>query len=322
MVTGATGLLGRQVVLRLLQEDYDLTGLARQTNDIPAELKNGHWLIGDLEHWEDMDEAIAAVDVVIHCAAKVGFSSHRSQEIMAFNIEATEQLVNSCLRYNTRLIHVSSVATLGDEQKAIITEDSPFNVQGKSTAYARSKYYSEMEVWRGISEGLDALIINPSIIIGIPAKWNQSSGSFWLQVNKGLPVFPTGSSGFVDARDVAEVIAQLIPLDISGQRFIVSGHNKSYHDFFSAIAQSLDKNPPKIALNSWMVSLYTVLTKFLGLFQLAQPISQSTFKTIQSQHRFSNQKLLDHISFRFRPFEESIQWVSDAFLTTSDVSQL
>ena len=127
-----------------------------------------------------------------------------------------------------RLVYISSVAALGrsadggqvDEQKK--WEDNKIN-----THYARSKFKAELHVWRGISEGLDAVILNPATILGY-GDWHQSSCALFRQVYEGFRWYTSGVNGFVDVEDVSKATVLLMESGISEQRFIVAGDNWSF----------------------------------------------------------------------------------------------
>lgn len=311
-ITGATGLLGRSILFELASK-YNITALKRSSSIVDGLPQNIHWVTGDLALFESIEQEIKAVDVVIHAAAKVNFNPKQAQEIMAFNVDATKNIVDACLEHNKRLIHISSVAALGGLADLQINEDSAFDIEGVNTDYAKSKYFSEIEVWRGIAEGLDAVIINPSIILGIPSKFPESSGIFWKQIDNGLPVYPTGTTGFVDARDVAKIIYLLVDSEVSGERFVVSAENWSYQDFFSEIADSLDKKPPQKPLKKWQSSLLWRASALARQLGTKANYTKALHHTTRAPIHYQSNKVIDSLGITFRPVKESIKWVSTAY---------
>jgi dihydroflavonol-4-reductase len=131
--------------------------------------------------------------------------------MIANNVEGTANLVNAALEKGVRKIcHVSSVAALGrlDEQQ-LITEETNWVPSKKISGYSESKFFSEVEIWRGIEEGLNAVIVNPSIILG-PANWETGSAKMFKTVWDGMKFFTRGVTGFVDVRDVVKAMILLM----------------------------------------------------------------------------------------------------------------
>ena len=243
-VTGGTGLLGAQLLLDLTASGQTVTALHRPSADFSffdflfkgkKTLKeNILWVTGDLNDVDSINRFVEKDAEVYHCAGLVSFDPRDSEKLYLINIEGTANLVNCCLDKQVRkLVHVSSVGTLGRNGTASLTinEDSYWQSSNEVSDYAISKYGAEREVWRGIAEGLNAVIINPSVIIGA-GRWDTGSSKMISQVWKGLRFYSGGVSGFVDVKDVTKIMIQLMQSDITAERFILSSENISYKIFF------------------------------------------------------------------------------------------
>ena len=203
---------------------------------------------------------------------------------------------------------MSSVAAIGHSAEGIISDESMIWTPSKShSAYSISKFHSEMEVWRGIEEGLQAVIVNPSVIIG-PGNWDKSSTALFSSIYKGLKFYPSGSTGFVDVRDVAKAMLMLMESDISGERFILNASEMKYKDVFQIIASSLNKSAPNIAVKRSLAEIGW-RTEWLKSFILRTnpQITRETVASGFNNSAFSNKKIVEKLDFKFIPVEQSIR---------------
>ena len=218
-VTGATGLVGRYLVDELLRNEEQVRALCRPQSDREAVhaflAKAGtddarlEWVEGSLHDGLFLEEAMAGCQRVFHCAAMVSFHSKDAETMMAVNRGATGLVVNAMLHAGVEeLVHVSSVAALGRKPGEPVHEDVPFEDGRDVSQYARSKFAAELEVWRGQEEGLRVLAVNPVIVLG-EGNFSRSSSMLFALVHRGLRWYPTGTNGFVAARDVAQACTVL-----------------------------------------------------------------------------------------------------------------
>jgi nucleoside-diphosphate-sugar epimerase len=256
LITGATGLVGAHVALQLLQENKLVVAIKREGSDISKTKKLFSYYTSDANilfnkiKWVDADvcdiysllEALEGVNTVYHCAGFVSFNSKDNKQMHRINAEGTANVVNACLEKKINaLCHVSSIATL---QNPDITKNIDESVYWKSSPnasdYAISKYNGEREVWRGIEEGLNAVIVNPGIILG-PGFWHQSSGKLIEASYKGNPFYTKGSSATIDARDVASCMIQLTEKKEFSKRFVLIENNYSFKEILSLVHKALGK---------------------------------------------------------------------------------
>lgn len=311
LVTGATGFVGSELVRQLSREGKAVRAIKRESSLIPAILqndKNIDWRNADLLDYFSLQEAMEGITHVYHCAARVSFEPKHRKQMLKTNVEGTSNLVNLCLDNNIyKLVHVSSVAAVGEAKPGMLnTEQDHWKFDPQQGGYAISKYESEMEVFRGIAEGLNAVIVNPSVIIGVNAG-KEGSGQFFETVRRGLKFYPSGSCGFVDVADVARCMIALMDSEISGQRFVINSENISYRDLFSQIAEGFRLKAPSIALKPWMLSLAfrasQVASALSGKdFGLTKDTVRSAFK----QQNYSSKKVMDATGIRFKPVRQSI----------------
>jgi dihydroflavonol-4-reductase len=250
LVTGATGFLGSELVLQLVQAGHIIRCTKRNSSSIPAILKpfekQIQWVDADMMDIFALEDAFEGITQVYHCAAWVSLKQADKQAMIRNNVTGTANLVNLCLEHNVRLVHVSSIAAIGQALPGLlITENTHLEETTENDGYALSKLQSEMEVWRGIAEGLDAVIVNPSLIIGANAGVN-GSGELFEIVHKGLKFYTVGTNGFVDVADVAKCMILLMNSDIHAERYIISAENIDYKSITISIAKGFGIKPPAI----------------------------------------------------------------------------
>ena len=214
------------------------------------------WVEGDILDVSFLEEAMNGVTHVYHAAAMVSFAPEDVEMMMKVNINGTANIVNASLAEGIeKMVHVSSISSLGRfEHQPHITEKSSWQTSKLNTNYAISKFNSECEVWRGMEEGLSAVIVNPSVILG-SGYWNSGSCALFKKIWDGLKYYPTGATGFIDVRDVARAIVELMESNIHSERFILNAENKSFRDFFTKVAKHLDKKAPSIAVTPLLRAL-------------------------------------------------------------------
>ncbi len=309
LVTGGAGLLGSTLIKQLLQKGETILA-AYNTTDIPIIHQKLIKLKVDILDVIALENAMRGVNKVYHCAAIVSFNPRDKEKLNKTNVEGTANIVNACLDANIhKLIHVSSVAALGRiRQNQTIDETMLWTNQTSNSVYGESKYKGEMEVWRGIAEGLNATIINPSIILG-PADWNNSSTAIFKNIYNEFGWFTTGSTGWVDVEDVAKAMIALMESDIINQKFIVSGHNETYQNVFNLIANGFSKKQPAKKVTPLIAAIIWRLEKIKSTFSGKNPlITKETAATALTTVHYNNAKLLNDLpNFKYAPLNESIE---------------
>jgi dihydroflavonol-4-reductase len=321
-VTGATGLLGSHVLYELALLNRPVRALFRDEakkafvkkvfgfyHPEPGELlKRIEWFQGDINDQQAITDAIRDVNQVFHIAGFVSFNDKDKKRLNQVNAEGTTSIVNACLEAgNIKLCHVSSIATLGElAPNELINEEVIWNRGIDASAYALSKFKAEMEVWRGIHEGLNALIVNPSVIIG-PGLWDSTGNHLFKSILKGLNFYTLGSSGYVDVRDVARIMVLLMNTDISGERFILNAENISHQKLINLLAIALNRPLPKIAVAPWMTGIAVALEKIRAVIMRSGPrINRRIIEIAAEKSYYSNQKITDTLHVKFMSVEESV----------------
>ena len=322
VVVGGTGFLGAYILRELVEKGYPVRAIRRSDKRpfyIPSSiLEKIEWVSGDILNPASLEEAMVGVDAVIHAAAVVSFSGQDRHELLSTNIEGTANVVNIAIDTGIRrFVHISSVAALGrNRSEESVTEEKKWEDNKNQTNYGISKFYGELEVWRAISEGLPAVIVNPSTIIGY-GDWNTSSCAIFKNIYKEFPWYSNGINGFVDVSDVAAAVVALLGTDVTGQRFILNGDNWSFRQLFNTIAAAFGKKQPHREATPFLGAIAWRLEKLKAWFKDTRPLlTKESARIAQSRTRFDNSKILRQLpGFRFTPLEESIRKACTEYLS-------
>lgn len=315
-VTGATGLLGSHLLYFLLSTGHEVCALKRMGSDLMAVHRvfkcypDGEelwgkivWVEGDVLVKETLTAPIHEAAYVYHCAAMVSFQPEDKPLLVKTNLEGTENVAALCLSGQKRLCYVSSIAALGDASRPgeIIDEDTPVAEGSVHSAYSYSKGDAEKIVWKYIHNGLKAVIVCPSVILG-GGHWNRSSARLYFTAAKGLPVYTGGVTGYVDVRDVVRLMVRLAEdTTVEGERFILNGGNYSFRELFSIIAEVNRKRGPWFYLRPWMTETIWRAGALAGkLTRRTSVFSREMARSAQHRSYYSNAKILGlYPDFRF-----------------------
>lgn len=311
LVTGATGFLGAELIHQLTSQGIKLRALKREHSIVPDLIKDNNlvdWVIADINDISALEDAFEDIQQVYHCAALVSFDPKDKAKLLRVNIEGTSNVVNLCADFGIRLLHVSSVAALGDAKKgALITEKDSWEYDAKAHTYAISKYEGEMEVWRGIAEGLDAVIVNPSVIIGAGAGF-EGSGAIFKLVKDGMAYYTKGATGLVDVTDVAKSMIALMDSKETAERYILSAENYHYKQFFGEIAAGYGLKAPNKEAKPWMLGIAWRAAKLASLFtRKPAALTSDAARSSLNESFYSNQKIKQTISIEFKRIKQSIE---------------
>ncbi|HCT29670.1 MAG TPA: hypothetical protein DIW31_02800 [Bacteroidales bacterium] len=331
LVTGGTGLTGSHLLFELAQQGNKIRATKRKDSSIdfvrkvfsiytssPESLLNQiDWVDVDLLDFSSLLEATKGIDTVYHTAAIVSFNPKDSFSIIETNVKGTANVVDACIQNNVNtLCHVSSIAALGDSnEKGVVDESCSWTKTKGKSAYAKSKFFGEMEVWRGAENGLRVIIVNPSVILG-PGRWDSGSGQLFGRIAKGMPAYTSGITGYVDVRDVAKTMVLLTQQNsIKNERFILNSENLSYKDIFSLIAIELRKKTPFFEIKPWLINFAYPLIKFFGTIAgKGAVISKENTKSAFAKTHYTSNKIKNQIGYTFIPIPEAVKFIGDVFI--------
>lgn len=316
LVTGGTGFLGSTLIKQLIGAGHRVRAIKRASSEIPESLATANslleWEDADITDYFALEEAFRGVTQVYHCAALVSYQAGDRSAMMRTNVEGTAHVVNIALGQGVRMVHVSSITALGEPKPGLeTTEDDWWEYDGRKSAYSIAKHDAEMEVWRGVAEGLDAVIVNPSLIIG-PAAGDKGSGAIFALVQRGLKFYASGSVGLVDVEDVARAMVMLMEdRAITGERFIVSAENRTHQAMLTAYSQLADRPPPRIKATQVMLSLAWRGAKVASFFSGRPPVlTKESVRASAKRLRFSNRKIKEATGIEFIPIDHTLREIS------------
>lgn len=317
-VTGGTGLVGSNLLLKLVDKGLKVRALKRSTSNIrevemffkrnkSQEIFHKiEWIEGDILDVTFLPTALKDIKTIFHTAAYVSFDPKEEEKVIQTNVDGTEALVNEAIDSGVEnIIYVSSIAAMDDINpiSKLIDEKSTWNNDIKHSAYATSKYRSEMEIWRGSQEGLNVIVVNPSIIIGSFDGKRESEKLF--EDNFINNYAPSGGTGFVDVRDVVNIIIELYDKKMFNQKFIINSENKTYKNVLEYIAQKKNKEINSISNKTLKAIQYiTSITKFLG----TPALDKATYQALTTFTKYNNSKIINSLNYSFIPVTEAIDY--------------
>ena len=309
LVTGAAGLVGSHLIKALVAQGKSVRALYRSEIPSSHELNNVDWFNADILDIVALEEAMIGITQVYHCAAIVSFTAKNKKSLHHTNIEGTANIVNACLNANIeKLLFVSSVAALGRiREDQAINETMNWTEETSNSEYGKSKYLAELEVWRGMGEGLKVVVVNPVIILGA-SDWSKGSTAIFKSAYDEFPWYTEGSSGFVDVLDVVEAMILLMESSICDQRFILSGENLPYRDIFTMIANAFHKKAPHKKVTALLAEIVWRFEGIKGRITGKSPLlTKETSITARATVHFDNSKLLKALpQFQYRNMQTSI----------------
>lgn len=326
-VTGGTGLIGSHLLVELSKTHSNITAIYRNERKIEYVKQLFCYYFGGEKgiklfqqiNWKPCDildvvtlaSLINNHDYVYHCAAVVSFAKRDFKKMYAINCEGTANVVNACLASGVKkLCYVSSTAAVGKKDLQpgnFIHEELSWEKTEETSSYSITKHRAELEVWRGIEEGLSAVTINPCIVLGA-GNWNESSLVLFKSIEKGLKFYSPGSNAFVDARDVVTQMTRLMESEITNERYLCIGHNTSFKKVFDLIAHNLKKTPPKYRVSPLLMGIAWRLASFWSAITFSRPtITKASARSAFSKQKYSRKKLDKALPHNYYSLEDSIQ---------------
>ena len=332
LVTGGTGLVGSHLLFQLLKENVSVRATYRREktlervkhvfsyfSDNAEPLFNEiEWIEADLNDIPKLQLAFKDITHVYHCAAYVSFEPDDYRLLRKINIEGTANIVNLSVSNNIeKLCYVSSIATIGHHTnpEKLIDEHTDWNPENDNSVYAITKYGAELEVWRGTQEGLDAVIVNPGIILGA-GYWNGgSSGNLFKRIYKGLSYYTSGTTGFVDVWDVINAMQQLMNSPLKNEKFILVSGSLSFKIFFTNVAKGLNVKPPSKEAKPWLLNIIWRLDWLnRKLFSKHRNLTKQAAKSLINTSHYDTSKIKNAINFQFKPLGKTIKGVCELYL--------
>jgi dihydroflavonol-4-reductase len=339
-VTGGTGLIGSHLLYKLVSDGKSVKALRREKSNLQQVFKvfswyssnaealfsRINWVNGDIQNYFDMEMLLEGIEEVYHCAGIVSFDSREHRKMIHNNVEGTANLVNAALENGVKkFCHVSSVSALGKNENGYhVNEDTNWIPSKKNSAYSKSKFFSEAEVWRGIEEGMDAVIVNPSIVLG-PGNWDTGSPGLFKLVWKGMKFYSGGSTGYVDVKDVVKAMVMLMDNrhfeTFKNNRYLLNAENRSFREMFNLIADELNRPRPSFYAGNLMLGFTWRAMAAIQLFiKTERPVTREVASAAGSKVFFDGSKITAVPGFSYLPVAESVKQTSAIFKSDMNIS--
>lgn len=319
-ITGGSGLVGQWLLAALVGTGARVRASYRGVP--PGTLPGGaaatavEWLEGDILDPLFLQRAVAGVDVVVHAAAVVSFAPRAAAQLWQVNVDGTANVVNALLTHApaARLLHLSSVAALGPPAvgSTYVNESTQWDPAAEHSAYAESKFAAELEVWRGLNEGLAGAILNPSVIVG-PGNPARSSTQLFRYAAGEHRFYPPGQLNLVDVRDVVAAVLALAtgPPAHLGARYVLSAGALPYAEFFRLAATALGCRPPRAALPALLAEILWRAEAIRARLTGAAPLlTRETARIARRAALFDGASGAQTLGFTYHLPAETVTWTA------------
>ena len=314
LVTGATGLLGNNLVRQMLRSGVEPVCLVRSSHD-PRTLAdlNVPILSGSWENDAFLQHAVSNVDAIVHSAAMLHIGWRNVEASIETNVGLTARMSRLARGKGIRLVHVSTVDALAAAHPSRPQAETALMPAKPASAYVVSKRLAEEAILRDVEQGLDAVIVNPGFMVG-PWDWKPSSGQMMLALSRRyMPLAPGGGCCVVDVRDVCHGILAALASGRTGQRYILGGHNVSYLDLWREISAVVGRRPPLARLFQPITWLAGGAGDFWARFSGREGLLNSAAVQMgQMYHYYSSEKAIRELNYSISSYQialgEAWEW--------------
>lgn len=319
LITGATGLLGSYLAKLLLAKGEKVRAIKRSTSDtslLGKFVNDIEWIEADILDISSLEEAMHGVKKVYHCAAVITFIPSEIDQMMKVNMDGTANVMNAALSARIeKMVHVSSEAAFGIAPEGKVIDENYFDPGiNKHTWYYRSKHYGEREAWRAHAEGLNVVVVCPATLLG-GGWWNHQPNSLFREIYNGLGFYTSATNGFIDVRDAANCMYQLMKGDFNGEKFLLVAENISLRDVIWMMSDALDVKRPSVEVGKMLMGIAWRWEVVKSWFTNRNPIiTKESAALAEINFLYSNEKIKRALNYNFRPIRDTISEIAEVFL--------
>lgn len=331
LVTGSTGIVGIHLLKALASAGYKVRALRRETSrvDVAKQVFDYYgcselfgsieWVTGDVLDTESLAAAMTGIDIVFHTAAIVSFYAPDHEQMWRINVEGTANVCSGAIKAGARMCHVSSIATIGNTvDGSPRTEETPWQPEKYHSVYSLSKFRQEMEVWRAMESGLKAVVVAPGVVLG-PGQTGRSTSAIAETMKHGTSFFTYGKTGYVDARDLAEIMIGLCEAEKWGEKYIVVSHNSTVRTIQDMFADAFGKPKTQHAAKPWLLHTAAELCRWAAFWTRRKPaLTHESVRAMcgaDNEADFSSAKAMSAMPYEFTPLKDTIESMAQYYIT-------
>ena len=332
VIFGANSMVGSYLIAHLFTQGYsNIVCVVRNVKNITLlnQIGNSYgidsisekveFIEGECSNYLFVKSILQENDIVYNTAAAVSLKNS-DNSIIEQNISIAHSIAQVSIEKKVRLIvHTSSVSTIGKDENDARREDLVPNSIIEKNYYSQSKFYSEGEFWRAIHYGLDVVIINPSVILGIGNYNGNSSAALIKKFSRGSLFGTHGTTGWVSARDVATAMEKLSHCQKAyGNRYIINGEDLEYGNVINCISSQFGKKPIKFYFGKKTISLACYVINVISKLRIVKGLSTQTIRGLYSNSTFDNTKIKETIDIKFTPVNAIIKECCEHYKTVKN----
>jgi len=311
VVTGATGHIGNVLVRELLSRGKNVRVVIPPSEETsPLDGLKVEMVEGDVRQIDSLMRAFKGADVVYHLAGIISILPGKSELLYQVNVAGTRNVVEACLRAGVRrLVYTSSIHAIAEPPHGtVIDEMLPFDPDRAIGEYDRSKAQATLEVLQGVKQGLDAVIVCPTGVIGpYDYKLSEMGQVFIDFVKKKLKFYIDGAYDYVDVRDVATGHILVCEKGRTGENYILSGERITTEDLMLMIEEITAVRPPHFKMPVWLAKIIATFTPlYYSLTETKPRFTKYSIRTLTSNSMISCEKARCELGYSPRPTRESI----------------
>lgn len=323
-VTGATGHVGGNLVRALLAEGRQVRCMLRPGDDTRAiDGLDVERVPGDVRDAAAVLQAFAGADVVYHLAARISIVGPEGGLVREINVKGVENVVESCLANNVkRLVHFSSVHARKQEPLNEPVDETRTYSDHTAPAYDQPKGLGEQAILAGVERGLNAVMVNPSGIIG-PLDFAPSRmGHVFLDLaHKRLPALVGGGFDWVDVRDVAKGAMLAEKKGRTGERYLLTGHWVSVRELAEQWATLTGVPAPKMNTPMWLARGVAPFALWYAKATGSEPLfTPESLVALRANKVMLHTKAERELGYDPRPFAESLADIYAWFVEHGDIT--
>ncbi len=308
VVTGASGHVGVNLVSSLLAAGRKVRVLVHQQNGFDGEVEK---IRGDITVADSLEEAFAGAETVFHLAARISISGDQGGLVTRTNVEGVRNVARAALRAGARrMVHVSSIHAFEQEPLDQPLDETRARCSGpRHFAYDRSKALGEAALREVMAEGLDAVIVHPTAIVGPADRAPSRMGRVCLDLyHRRLPALVRGGFDWVDVRDVVEGILAAETRGRPGENYLLSGNWHAVSELAALVGEITGVQPPKMVVPMWLARLSAPLVALATFWSKEEPrFSSEALAALRANRRVLHSKAGRELGYQPRPLRQTLQ---------------